>query len=711
MISPLKTNKELSGYLAMSIIALSMVVAIAVSILSLNAGCFIIFQNLFYIPIIIASLCYGRKGLLFSIIVGLFYFALTSAYTKDPRILFGAGLRVAIFVLVAWMINYISLKKVFISTLEESRARYRDLVDNLSSGVVVYEAAENGEDFIIREFNHAAEKIEGVRKEDVIGHSVLEVFPGVVDFNLFDTFRRVWRTGISEEHPISRYKDNRITGWRENYVYRLSSGEIVAIYNDVTDKMQAEEILRENTAKYERILKNMQDAYFRSDLKGLIIMANPAAARIFGYDSPEEMIGLNAMSLYNNPEDRETLYNILKEKNEVLDYTAEGRRKDGSTLWVSMNVQSLFDEKGAVVSIEGFIRDITYRKEAEKALLAGEEKYRNLVENISDVILTLDLNGNITYISPVFEKNYGYTQEEVTGEHFSKFICPDDMDRVINAFKKRLKGEYGSDTFRVIASDGSLRYVRTSLTPLMKNGDVTGLNYVLTDFSEIHKVEESLREANKKLNMLSSVTRHDILNSIMIVRGYLELSDDLVDNPELRSYIEVANKAVDTIQKQVEFTRYYENIGVRELEWHDLKKIADNTANQFVTTDIEFKNSLKGLFVYADPLIEKVFYNLIENSMRHGGNVTLISISYAESEKGLKIIYRDNGVGIRAEDKDNIFEKGFGKNTGLGLFLSREILSITGIDIKETGEPGKGVNFEILVPKRDYRLNSDQNKI
>jgi signal transduction histidine kinase len=110
-----------------------------------------------------------------------------------------------------------------------------------------------------------------------------------------------------------------------------------------------------------------------------------------------------------------------------------------------------------------------------------------------------------------------------------------------------------------------------------------------------------------------------------------------------------------------------------------------------------------GIEVFADPLIVKVFFNLMENSLRHGERVTAMSFSSRESGAGLVITYRDNGVGISVEDKKKLFQKGFGKHTGLGLFLSREILAITGITITENGEPSKGVQFEMTVPKEGYR--------
>ena len=106
------------------------------------------------------------------------------------------------------------------------------------------------------------------------------------------------------------------------------------------------------------------------------------------------------------------------------------------------------------------------------------------------------------------------------------------------------------------------------------------------------------------------------------------------------------------------------------------------------------------LEIYADPLLGKVFYNLIDNALKYGGGkMTSIRITSRETNTGLCLLFEDDGAGIAVEDKKHLFERGFGKNTGLGLFLSREILSITGITIRETGEPGSGARFEMDVPK------------
>ena len=139
--------------------------------------------------------------------------------------------------------------------IKSSEEKFRELFNNMSSGVAVYDAIKNGKDYIFKEFNLAGERIDNIQKSDIIGKSVLEVFPGVKKFGLFDVFQRVWKTGKPEHHPVTLYEDNRIKGWRENYVYKLSSGEIVAVYDDITEKMIAVQKLKES----EKDLKKLNE--------------------------------------------------------------------------------------------------------------------------------------------------------------------------------------------------------------------------------------------------------------------------------------------------------------------------------------------------------------------------------------------------------------------------------------------------------------------
>jgi len=173
--------------------------------------------------------------------------------------------------------------------LREGEERYRSLFNNMDSGVAIYQGVNNGDDFIFVDFNKTGEKIDHVQRNELIGKSILEKFPGVKDFGLFDVFQRVWKTGQPEHHPISMYKDERITGWRDNFVYKLPSGEIVAIYSDETERKQAAEALREKDARYKLLLDASVAGFNLIDKDGNYLLINKKTAKIWG-KTPEDIV-------------------------------------------------------------------------------------------------------------------------------------------------------------------------------------------------------------------------------------------------------------------------------------------------------------------------------------------------------------------------------------------------------------------------------------
>jgi signal transduction histidine kinase len=229
--------------------------------------------------------------------------------------------------------------------------------------------------------------------------------------------------------------------------------------------------------------------------------------------------------------------------------------------------------------------------------------------------------------------------------------------------------------------------------------------------SRLESSQSAFEIANRKLNLLSSITRHDIRNQLLGLLGFMELSKMKTSDPDLLHYIEREETAALAIQRQIEFTKNYQDIGVRAPQWQDVGMHINALRSLIPPGEVSVSVAIEGLEVFADPLLEKVFENLIDNSRRHGERVRHISFSSLQHGPGdIVLVYEDDGVGVHEADKERIFEKGFGKNTGLGLFLSQEILSITGLTIRETGVYGKGARFEILVPKGKYRSSPPQEK-
>jgi len=319
----------------------------------------------------------------------------------------------------------------------------------------------------------------------------------------------------------------------------------------------------------------------------------------------------------------------------------------------------------------------------------------------------MDLENSITGFNPAFSMMIGFAPEEIYTLTIHD-ITPEQWQAVEEKILKNQVMSLGySDIYEkeFRRKDGTVISVELRTTLITgEDGIPQGMWAIIRDISERKKTEEALKEALKKLNMLSSITRHDILNQVTGLRTFLELSREDLKGTRFEEFIEKEDQAAEAIQRQIEFTRYYQDIGVNAPDWQNMETAIREASSQLSLATIDLQVAVGGTEVFADPLIVKVFFNLMENSLRHGGGVMRLSFSSRETKAGLVIAYRDDGAGISAEDKVKLFRKGFGKHTGLGLFLSREILAITGITITENGEPGNGVQFEITVPEGAYRF-------
>ena len=238
--------------------------------------------------------------------------------------------------------------------------------------------------------------------------------------------------------------------------------------------------------------------------------------------------------------------------------------------------------------------------------------------------------------------------------------------------------------------------------PIFDNQDRIVASLVsFLDITDRKRTEQVIRETNRKINLLASITRHDVANQVTILKGYAQIA--LMEQPDpvvadLLSKIEAAGSIISRV---IEFTRSYQELGMHAPGWYRVSEMVSRHKPENIqiscTCDAE---------VFADPMLEKVFFNLIDNSIRHGERVTVIRIRCEQEMDGLTITVEDDGTGVPPDCKEKIFLKGYGKNTGFGLFLAREILAITSITIRETGEPGKGAVFTITVPKGSYRITA-----
>jgi signal transduction histidine kinase len=231
---------------------------------------------------------------------------------------------------------------------------------------------------------------------------------------------------------------------------------------------------------------------------------------------------------------------------------------------------------------------------------------------------------------------------------------------------------------------------------------------------ELMKISTSLAVSNQKLNLLSSITRHDINNQVFVLSSYLELAKhQLAGQDRIIEIVEKGVQATQIIQEVIAYSKDYKDLGTKPPSWQSVKMTMLYGLSHISIGEIQHTLDIGNLEIFADPLLEKVSQRLFENSMKHGEHVTRIRVWHTITPDGATVVFEDDGTGIPQEMKEQIFlrDESTGRTSMRSLIFVREILDITGITITETGEPGKGARFEIVVPMGAWRMSADTNDI
>ncbi len=593
---------------SMPFIALTITTAICIiiTLYSLSIGWFIIHQNLFYIPIIIACVYYYKRGFLFSILLSGLYFILFAATTTDPALLQGAAIRVVLFILIAAVITYLSMQRAELAT------------------------------------------------------------------------------------QLSRSNDE-LTATNEEL---LASEE--EIRSHVDELYSAQQMITDTKDRYLALFEAAGDAIFLHEIDadgmpGRFSEVNERACESLGY-TRDELLRLTVIDIAGEKAIREAperMKELFEQGHAVFE--SDQKRKDGSTfpVEVSSRVISHPDET-LILSV---VRDISERKAAEEALRRAEKEKTTLLDSMPIMLAYLNPDLTIRYVNRASADTVGMSQQDLIGRHCFEIWhgrseacenCPVLRTLVSNRIEE---GE-------VLIQDG--RIIHQTGSPIHDDdGNIEGVIEFGVDITRQRDAEDALRLTNEKLQILSSITRHDILNHITTVLGFLDLAAGMSVDETQAHYLDRIKTASKNIQHTIEFTREYENLGIDEPGWLQLSSLINTVSQQ----QLPIQNDCHDVRVFADPMIEKVFVNLYDNTLRHAEGATGILVHCETDDGDLLIIWEDDGVGVPEEMKEKIFERGFGKNTGFGLFLSREILGITGTTITENGIPGEGARFEIRVRK------------
>ena len=371
-----------------------------------------------------------------------------------------------------------------------------------------------------------------------------------------------------------------------------------------------------------------------------------------------------------------------------------------------LNLYPVRIREGKMIGIGIIVVDVTDLKSAEETIRRSRDYYLKLFDEFPNPVWRSDTSGVFDYFNKEWLSFTGRSPDRESRDGWKEDLHPDDRE----TFEKTYSKSFGERRifeleFRLKNRDGTYHWVFASGKPFFDLDDrFAGYIGACYDVQERKRTELALQAVNRKLNLLSSITRHDIINQVTAMRGYLELSHDIPMVPELADFIGKEEQIAEAIERQILFTRDYQDMGVKSPVWQDVRKTIAAAMSGLPMRNCSMEVEFHGLEVYADPLFEKVFFNLIDNALRYGGEkMTLIHFSAKRVGDAEVVVCEDDGEGIAPADRKHLFERGMGKHTGLGLFLSREILAITGITIQETSVPETGARFEIAVPEGAYR--------
>jgi len=468
--------------------------------------------------------------------------------------------------------------------------------------------------------------------------------------------------------------------------------------------------------RYKTIFEYSGTAMAVLERDGTISLANSYFINLVGYPR-EEIEGHHFFSRYSDTGLGSLVEKFLKHAGDTpAEYQDSGEARisahDGREVDVVIRI-SRFPQSGQCILS---IIDISERKRAEEALQKSEQLLATAMDLANVANWEFEPGTGQFVLNDRLYNLFGTTAEReggyrMAGEtYIREFVHPDDRQAAAAVVGTPVESVAPGTDFRmehrIIRRDGSVRHIAIWIRGVtVSTGQIQRFSGATQDITERKQAEDAIRQVNRKLNLLSGITRHDIKNQLLSLNGFLEISKKYAaDAVKMAEFIEKETRIVKTMERQIAFTKEYEAIGVNAPVWQDCRTVLETTAKQNLPEKVTVNNDLPaGLEVFADPLIVEVFHNLIDNAVRHGGTITTIRFFAEESPGGAVVVCEDDGDGVPADLKERIFQRGFGKNTGMGLFLVREILSITGIIIRETGEPGKGARFEMVMPKGTFR--------
>lgn len=530
---------------------------------------------------------------------------------------------------------------------------------------------------------------------------------------------------------VPRRADNEFMGMRKwgsmfpvhiafSQVHLSDGTGVLAFVTDITERLRSEDALRRSEGKFRAIFSEAAVGIAITDLSGWPREFNDELVRFFGYSRSE----LSQMCLFDltHPDDREKERDTLDELfvGRIKTHEAGMRfvRKDGQVKWAHVTLTVLDKVEEDLPLILVIIKDITDEMKRDEERSATMTQLSLAMDIGEFAPWEYDVKTKTYTFNDRFYRLYGTDVKREGGYHMlaetyiREFMHPDDIGRVREhyrntVFSPTFAGDVREVEHRIIRRDGEVRtiLVRASSYRDQRGNRIRDFG-VNQDITRYKQAEVRYLKARQKLELVGSITRHDIKNQLQIQSANLELAMRDTNDPKVLDRLRKVEESIVAVKRQIDFTKDYEMMGSMLPHWQSIEDIVSRIP-QPDGGRIEVGPGIRGLSIMADPMLTMVFNNLVENSVKYAerpGSL-LISVDARCDGDELTLTVNDNGVGIPEAERERLFTKGFGKGTGLGLFLSKEILAITGILLREDGRPGEGARFQFIVPRGAFRYS------
>jgi PAS domain S-box-containing protein len=611
-----------------------------------------------------------------------------------------------------------------IARLEDTEERYRGIFEHTKNAVAVYEAVNGGEDFIFLDINNAGEKVDQIRREDVIGKSVLKMFPGVRELGLFQAFQSVWKTGNPWHIPSGIYEDERIRGWRENFVYRLPSGEIVSIYNDKTKQKQAEDALKESEERLRQVVQNMPVMLDAFDESRRINVWNRECENVTGYTAEEITSIPNPMEiLYPDKKYRSEIIAEWAERgSEFYNWEMDLTRKDGNVRTVSWsNISEQFPIPGWDSWAVGV--DVTQRAKAEASLRKSEAQKKAILDGISINLCFVDESLSILWANKAAASSVNKSHQEMIGYKCHQLRCGSDDPckacPTVKAFKTRKMEQAVMRT-----ADGKIWHEKSE--PVFDDKqNLIGVVEISEDITDKVRLEAHLQQVQKMeaIASLAGGIAHQFNNALFGITGNIDLLKMILSgNEKAEKYIRAMTHSAERMTGLTRQLSAYAHGGKYEPQIISLNDFVENAlplVQHSISKSIRIRTALdpQTSQIRADVhQMQMVFLAVVSNSAEaiegegyihistgrecDGGNYAKLH-PHIRLGKYISLTIKDNGKGMDDETKHRIFDPFFStKFQGRGLSMAAAFGIIRDHDgwISVDSELGKGTAVHIFLP-------------